>query len=406
MTRSGLARASQPLIADDLSWATRGLHWIRQSKPLRTARRTPIRRPRARPEPLIVTGHGAHLRIERGALIVQNGFTHYPQPRQEWRLFPGDWRLPSRIVLVDVRGSISVDVIRWLAQHNVTLIFLDWRGNVTVAIGGDGSAVDKELRARQLEVSETEIGLSIARTLVRQKILAGISTLQALGRKISASHAIQRMRERLASLDSAAEIRAILLVEASAAHSYFAPLKGIPVNWQGDGQARVPREWRRVGQRRSFLGWNRNATHPVQAMLNYAYAVLESQIRIAVSAVGLDPTIGYLHANEDSRPALVLDLMEPLRPMVDRLLMEFVAGERFSPSDFSISRTGLCRLHPQLARRVVQAVSRSPMLALGMAETDDGTTKRRWFPLSEGTAERPPVKDCYSSRVPSQDDPF
>jgi CRISPR-associated protein Cas1 len=95
-------------------------------------------------------------------------------------------------------------------------------------------------------------------------------------------------------------------------------------------------------------------------MLNYAYAVLESQIRIAVSAVGLDPTIGYLHANEGDRPALVLDLMEPLRPVVDRLLMEFVAGERFSPSDFSISRTGLCRLHPQLARRVVQAVCPSP----------------------------------------------
>jgi CRISPR-associated protein Cas1 len=38
------------------------------------------------------------------------------------------------------------------------------------------------------------------------------------------------------------------------------------------------------------------ATHPVNAMLNYAYAVLESQVRIATVAQGLDPTIGYLHA--------------------------------------------------------------------------------------------------------------
>jgi CRISP-associated protein Cas1 len=380
MTRTGPSSALTPLISDDLSWARRAQYWIRQSKPLRTARRTPIRRPRARPEPLIVTGHGAHLRIERGALLIRNGFTHYPQPRQEWRLFPGDWRLPSRIVLVDVRGSISVEVIRWLSLHNVTLVFLDWRGNVTVAIGGNGSSVDSELRARQLEVAGTDTGLSIARTLVRRKILAGISTLQALGRHISTPHAIRRMRGRLESLNAASDIRKVLLVEASAAHSYFAPMKAIAVKWQGDAEAPVPREWRRVGQRRSFLGWNRNATHPVQAMLNYAYAVLESQIRIAVSAVGLDPTIGYLHANEGDRPALVLDLMEPLRPVVDRLLIEFVLRERFSPSDFSISRTGLCRLHPQLARRVVQAVSRSPMLALGMAQTDNGTTKRAWFP--------------------------
>ena len=367
-------------LTDEIEWKNRGQFWIRQSKPLRTARRTPIRRPRARPEPLIVTGHGAHLGIERGALVIRNGFTHYPQPRQEWRLFPGDWRLPPRIVLVDVRGSISVDVIRWLSLHNVTLVFLDWRGNVTVAIGGNGSSVDSELRARQLEVAGTETGLSIARTLVRRKILAGIWTLQALGRGISTSHAIRRMQGRLESLDAASDIRKILLVEASAAHSYFAPMKGIAVNWQGDAQARVPREWRRVGQRRSFLGWNRNATHPVQAMLNYAYAVLESQIRIAVSAVGLDPTIGYLHANEEGRPALVLDLMEPLRPVADRLLMEFVASERFSPSDFSISRTGLCRLHPQLARRVVQAVSRTLLLRSLRVETDGGTTNRAWHP--------------------------
>ena len=43
-------------------------------------------------------------------------------------------------------------------------------------------------------------------------------------------------------------------------------------------------------------GRNRHATHPVNAMLNYAYAVLESQLRIATVSEGLDPTIGYLHS--------------------------------------------------------------------------------------------------------------
>jgi CRISP-associated protein Cas1 len=53
-------------------------------------------------------------------------------------------------------------------------------------------------------------------------------------------------------------------------------------------------------------------------MLNYAYAVLESQVRIAtVSSEGLDATIGYLHACRPGRMALVYDLMEPLRPRVD-----------------------------------------------------------------------------------------
>jgi len=99
-------------------------------------------------------------------------------------------------------------------------------------------------------------------------------------------------------------------------------------------------------------GTNRHATHPVNAMLNYAYAVLESQVRIAVVSQGLDPTIGYLHASKKRRVALVYDLMEPLRSQVDRRVLDFAREHMFSPADFVITERGVCRLHPQLARRV------------------------------------------------------
>jgi CRISPR-associated protein Cas1 len=87
-------------------------------------------------------------------------------------------------------------------------------------------------------------------------------------------------------------------------------------------------------------------------MLNYAYAVLESQIRIATIAQGLDPTIGYLHSCRPGRAALVYDLMEPLRPQVDHLVLSFVRSRTLSPSDFVLGTNGVCRLHPQLAREV------------------------------------------------------
>jgi CRISP-associated protein Cas1 len=75
---------------------------------------------------------------------------------------------------------------------------------------------------------------------------------------------------------------------------------------------------------------NRHASHPVYAMLNYAYAVLESQVRIAAISQRLDPTIGYQHACRPGRAALVYDLMEPLRPRVDCLLLDFVLSHTFS----------------------------------------------------------------------------
>ena len=87
-------------------------------------------------------------------------------------------------------------------------------------------------------------------------------------------------------------------------------------------------------------------------MLNYAYAVLESQVRTATVSQGLDPSIGYLHVCRPGRPALAYDLMEPLRPRVDRSVLGFLRSQTFASSDFLLGANGVCRLHPQLAREV------------------------------------------------------
>jgi CRISP-associated protein Cas1 len=127
----------------------------------------------------------------------------------------------------------------------------------------------------------------------------------------------------------------------------------LPLRWKGTGRKPIPPEWRYVVARPSMAsGRNRHATHPINAMLNYAYAVLESQVRIETTAQGLDPHVGYLHACRRGRVALVYDLMEPVRPLVDRLVLDFVCSHTFSPSDFTVSTNGVCRLHPQLARQL------------------------------------------------------
>jgi CRISPR/Cas system-associated endonuclease Cas1 len=69
-------------------------------------------------------------------------------------------------------------------------------------------------------------------------------------------------------------------------------------------------------------------------------------------------TAGYLHANRPGRVALVYDLMEPRRPQVDRMVLDFLRSHAFRPHDFVLRPDGVCRLHPQLARwvsRIIQA---------------------------------------------------
>jgi CRISPR-associated endonuclease Cas1 len=153
-------------------------------------------------------------------------------------------------------------------------------------------------------------------------------------------------------------IEGLRMIEARAALAYFLCWREFAISWKGIGRKPIPSEWHRAGLRQGVLmdGTNRHATHPVNAMLNYAYACLESQVRIAAATYGLDPTIGYLHAVLPRRLALVYDLMEPLRPHVDRMVLEVTRANTFSPADFVVTTTGVCRLHPQLARRVAQVV--------------------------------------------------
>jgi hypothetical protein len=49
--------------------------------------------------------------------------------------------------------------------------------------------------------------------------------------------------------------------------------------------------------------------------------------------------------------------MEPERPRIDAALLAFVAENTFSAGDFTIRADGVCRLSPQLARRVCDMVS-------------------------------------------------
>ncbi len=101
---------------------------------------------------------------------------------------------------------------------------------------------------------------------------------------------------------------------------------------------------------------NRHATHPVNAMLNYAYGILEHRVRSQVVAAGLDPTIGFLHGAYRNKPTLIYDLMEPLRPVVDQRVLELIRRNVFMPNDVFINPQGICRLNPQLARNILQLV--------------------------------------------------
>lgn len=73
-----------------------------------------------------------------------------------------------------------------------------------------------------------------------------------------------------------------------------------------------------------LTGSPRLAVNPPNAMLNYLYAVLESEARLSAAAFGLDPGLGVLHVDSGNRDSLALDLLEPIRPQVDSYLLDWI----------------------------------------------------------------------------------
>ena len=345
---------------DDHEWADRSRHWANRGTGAKDKR---VRRQRWR-DPLILAGHGVSLRVEAGTLLIRNGFTHYPQKQETYRYFKADADLPPRIIMLDGSGSISFDVLTWLREQKVPLVRIDWTGNVVTVVSGDSFAANRERVAWQTETrSDRRKRMEFCNSLIAQKIEGCVETLEASLRHSHAwDRAMKRAKDDLARLakDPPETMNELRLLEAQSAVAYFRAWYATSLLWRTAARHPIPDEWRTVGPRftRVYASGSRNASHPVNAILNYAYAVLQSQVQIRLVAEGYDPMLGIMHADRDDAAAFVLDMMEPERPKVDRAVLAFLRSEALHPADFTIREDGVVRLNPELARRVTEHVSR------------------------------------------------
>ena len=99
-----------------------------------------------------------------------------------------------------------------------------------------------------------------------------------------------------------------------------------------------------------------NASDPVNVLLNYGYAVLESQCRKALNSVGLEPTVGFLHEARQTKYPLVYDFQEPYRWIVDTTAVSCLESGWFGKKDFYRMDNYVLRLRPEAARKLLDAL--------------------------------------------------
>ncbi len=310
---------------------------------------------------ITLAGYGIRVNVDRGHLTLEDGIA---TDRRQCRLPRVNHGL-KRLVVIGSDGMISLAALRWLADQDASFVMLERDGSVLATTGPVRSS-DVKLRRAQALSLENGPALRISRDLIDRK-LAGQEkvAIESLGDE-SAASAIQRFRS---DLPAAQSIDAIRLIESQAARAYWQAWRAVPVMFPKSDLRRVPEHWLNFGLRVSPLtGSPRLAVNPANAILNYLYAMLETETRLAATTLGLDPGIGVLHVDLHYRDSLACDLMEPIRPRVDAYVLDWLKYSPLPRNHFFEQRDGNCRLMAGFASILSQTAPKWARLVAPVAE--------------------------------------
>jgi CRISPR-associated endonuclease Cas1 len=295
-------------------------------------------------------GYGLTVRIERGHLVLEDGIgsnrRHARLPRVNHGL--------KRLVVIGSDGMVTLAALRWLADQNAAFVMLERDGSV-LATTGPVRPSDARLRRAQALAINNSAGVQLATELISAK-LAGQEKV-ARGRLENAIVADNIARFRR-SLPSVRGLDAVLSIEANAAQFYWSAWSNLAIQYPRTDLRRVPDHWQIFGARVSPLtGSPRLAANPPNSVLNFLYAILESEARLAAAELGLDPGLGVLHRDTPNRDSLACDLMEPVRPLVDAYVFDWLNHGPLRREWFFEQANGNCRLMAPFAAQLAETAS-------------------------------------------------
>ncbi|MGM9624319.1 MAG: type I-C CRISPR-associated endonuclease Cas1c [Eubacteriales bacterium] len=94
----------------------------------------------------------------------------------------------------------------------------------------------------------------------------------------------------------------------------------------------------------------------VNAMLSFCYSMFANDCASALSSVGLDPYVGFMHTDRPGRKSLALDIMEEFRSVVcDRFVLSMINLRQISADDFVVKENGAVLLKDDARKNFLTA---------------------------------------------------
>ncbi len=373
--------------------------------------------------PLLLSGFGISIEVNKARLTVK-------QKDQILEFEPH--RTPYDSIVIDGHyGSVSFEAMRWLSKHDVSIILLNWNGNLL------SSTFPKEANNGQLRIKQYEKYINseertfIAEKIINEKIEKSLVLLENLSNfypeinyekiknefskefeyfnqkkekinnqntiknnknneiiqfnpdigiknneiiqfnpdigiknneiiqfnpdigiknnenTVKNNEKIKKNKINTEKNELKKKIADLMMYEGRIASAYWSELTVI--------FNKIAPEFNFQSRKNLSYSWNMNASDPINALLNYGYAILEGMIRKCINTVGLDPSIGFLHEISPSKYPLVYDFQELFRHVVDYSVIQILESG-IKKSDFITTENYHIRLKPDTAKLLIKKI--------------------------------------------------
>jgi CRISPR-associated protein Cas1 len=240
----------------------------------------------------------------------------------------------SDIVCFGFGINVSAPLAEFCTAEGVSITYLNGNGRFQARMQGPIRGNVLLRRQQYRDADSAHRALEIARCCVAAKTANQRASLQRFIRNHGATdddtpidEAITRLTIVRKLIPNAADVDALRGIEGEAAAVYFSVFDRMILT-----------------QSPLFAFSTRNRRPPmdrVNAMLSFAYSLLALDMRSAAESVGLDPYVGFLHAERPGRPSLALDMVEEFRaPFADRLVLSLINLQQVDPDGFKTGPSG------------------------------------------------------------------
>lgn len=311
---------------------------------------------------LYLTTHGTF--VNRDHLTLQVEVPVYPPdlpPNERTRDKAADWRKVSipihHLESLCAFGPVTVTppALDLCWEHGVAVHFLSESGYLQARLTGVADTSVTLRRAQFRAADDSRKCAGIARAIIagklqnaRNSLLRGAreSEIPNLKSEIdSAADALARQIQALARFeisDSKSQMDELRGAEGLGAQTYFAVFALL------------------LKQQRDKFSFSTRSRRPprdrINCLLSFLYALVRHDCIAALTATGLDPFVGFLHAERPNRPALALDLMEEFRPwLADRLAVTLINRKQVGPEHFREREGGAVEFTDSGRKLVIQA---------------------------------------------------